>query len=184
MCRERELFRHRRRVRTSLLRRSSLRSTPIRLPPFAMRPALPASDYYEGSVPRPALAEGWPTPSPESRARFPSSHRLRLRAVLGSACTPGTARCRARPSEDGGQRGHDIPAPTGLSLMNGNRDSEGSTLALPYTGGSWCDASISSSFRNHNGTLISSARSSRVTAATLSGRLQTRFRLWSPRLLP
>ena len=32
--------------------------------------------------------------------------------------------------------------------------------------------------------LASSARFSRVTAATLSGRLQTRFRLWPPCLLP
>ena len=46
--------------------------------------------------PRPALAAGWPTPLPESRTRFPSSRRLHLHAVLGSACTPGTARCRAR----------------------------------------------------------------------------------------
>ena len=60
--REHRLFRHHRRVHTSLLRRSSLRSTPIRLPPFAMRPAFPTSDYYEGSAPRPALAAGWPTP--------------------------------------------------------------------------------------------------------------------------
>ncbi len=99
MCREHQLFRHRRRVRTSLLRRNSLRSTPIRLPSFAMRPAFPTSDYYEGSATRPALAEGWPTPLPESRSRFPSSPRLRLRAVLGSASTPGTARCRARHRE-------------------------------------------------------------------------------------
>ena len=99
MYREHRLFRHLRRVRTSLLRRNSLRSTPIRLPSFAMRPAFPTSDYYEGSATRPALAEGWPTPLPESRSRFPSSPRLRLRAVLGSASTPGTARCRARHRE-------------------------------------------------------------------------------------
>ena len=80
--REHRLFRHHRRVHTSLLRRSSLRSTPIRLPPFAMRPAFPTSDYYEGSAPRPALAAGWPTPSPENRTWFPSSRRLRLHAVL------------------------------------------------------------------------------------------------------
>ena len=61
-----------------------------------MRPAFPASDYYEGSATRPALAEGWPTPLPESRTCFPSSTRLHLHAVLGPACTPGTARCRAR----------------------------------------------------------------------------------------
>ena len=61
-----------------------------------MWPAFPASDYYEGSAPRPALAAGWPTPLPESRTWFPSSRRLRLRVVLGSAYTPGTARCRAR----------------------------------------------------------------------------------------
>ena len=61
-----------------------------------MWPAFPTSDYYEGSAPRPALAAGWPTPLPESRAWFPSSRRLRLRAVLGPACTPGTALCRAR----------------------------------------------------------------------------------------
>ena len=36
------------------------------------------------------------TPSPGSRTWFPSSRRLRLRAVLGSAYTLGTARCRAR----------------------------------------------------------------------------------------
>ena len=61
-----------------------------------MRPAFPASDYYEGSATRPALAEGWSTPLPESRTCFPSSTRLHLHAVLGPACTPGTARCRAR----------------------------------------------------------------------------------------
>ena len=77
MCREHRLFRHRRRVRTSLLRRNSLRSTPIRLPPFAMRPAFPTSDYYEGSAPRPALAEGWPTPLPESRSRIEWGRRRR-----------------------------------------------------------------------------------------------------------
>ena len=64
-----------------------------------MRPAFPTSDYYEGSATRPALAEGWPTPLPESRTCFPSSTRLRLHAVLGPACTPGTARCRARHRE-------------------------------------------------------------------------------------
>ena len=69
---------------------------PSDCPPFAMRPAFPASDYYEGSATRPALAEGWPTPLPESRTCFPSSTRLHLHAVLGPACTPGTARCRAR----------------------------------------------------------------------------------------
>ena len=94
--REHRLFRHHRRVHTSLLRRSSLRSTPIRLPPFAMRPAFPTSDYYEGPAPRPALAAGWPTPSPESRTWFPSSRRLRLHAVLGPAFTPSLARCLAR----------------------------------------------------------------------------------------
>ena len=33
---------------------------------------------------------------PGSRTWFPSSRRLRLRVVLGPACTPGTAPCRAR----------------------------------------------------------------------------------------
>ena len=94
--REHWLFRHHRRVHTSLLRRSSLRSTPIRLPPFAMRPAFPTSYYYEGPAPCPALAAGWPTPSPESRTWFPSSRRLRLHAVLGPAFTPSLARCLAR----------------------------------------------------------------------------------------
>ena len=47
-----------------------------------MWPAFPTSDYYEGSATRPTLAEGWPTPLPESRTSFPSSPRLRLRAVL------------------------------------------------------------------------------------------------------
>ena len=94
--RDHQRFRHRRRVHTSLLRRSSLRSAPIRLPPFAMQPAFPTSDYYEGSAPRPALAGGWPTPLPENRTWFPSSRRLRHRAVLGSAYTPGPALCRAR----------------------------------------------------------------------------------------
>ena len=61
-----------------------------------MWPAFPTSDYYEGSATRPTLAEGWPTPLPESRTSFPSSPRLRLRAVLGPASTPGLARCRAR----------------------------------------------------------------------------------------
>ena len=61
-----------------------------------MWPAFPASDYYEGSAPRAALAAGWPTPFPGSRTWFPSSRRLRLRVVLGPASTPGTARCRAR----------------------------------------------------------------------------------------
>ena len=68
-------------------------------PPFAMWSAFPTSDYYEGSATRPTLAEGWPTPLPESRTCFPSSTRLRLHAVLGPACTPGTARCRARHRE-------------------------------------------------------------------------------------
>ena len=96
MCREHRLFRHHRRVHTSLLRRSSLRSALIRLSPFAMRSAFPTSDYYEDSATRPTLAAGWPTPSSESRTSFPSSTRLRLHAVLGPACTPGLARCRAR----------------------------------------------------------------------------------------
>ena len=61
-----------------------------------MWPAFPTSDYYEGSAPHPALAEGSPAPSPESRTWFPSSLRLRLRAVLGPASTPGLALCRAR----------------------------------------------------------------------------------------
>ena len=41
-----------------------------RLPSFAMWPAFPTSDYYEGSAPRPALAAGWPTPLPESWTRI------------------------------------------------------------------------------------------------------------------
>ena len=94
--REHRLFRHRSRVHTSLLRRSSLRSTPIRLPTFAMWTAFPSSDYYAGSVTRPALAEGWPAPTPESRTSFPSSQRLRLHIVLGPASTPCLALCRAR----------------------------------------------------------------------------------------
>ena len=44
--------------------------------------------------------------------------------------------------------------------------------------------SNSSSFRDRNDTLASSARPGRVAATTLSGRLQTRFCLWSPCLLP
>ena len=47
-----------------------------------------------------------------------------------------------------------------------------------------CDASNSSFFRNRNGTLASSARFSRVAAATLSGRLQTRFCLWPRACFP
>ena len=58
--------------------------------------AFPTSDYYEDSAPHPALAAGWPTPLPGSRTWFPSSPRLRLRVVVGPACTPGTAPCRAR----------------------------------------------------------------------------------------
>ena len=80
-------------------------------PPCAMWPAFPTSDYYEGSATRPTLAEGWPTPLPESRTSFPSSPRLRLRAVLGPASTPGTTRCRARHRR--------MPV-------------KGSTAALPY----------------------------------------------------
>ena len=95
MCWEHRLFRHLRRVHTALLQRNALRSAPSDCP-FAMRPAFPTSDYYEGSATRPALAAGWPTPSSESRTSFPSSRRLRLHAVLGPACTPSTALCRTR----------------------------------------------------------------------------------------
>ena len=58
--------------------------------------AFPSSDYYEGSAPRSALAASWPTPLPESGTWFPSSRELRRRVAVGSACTPGAVRGRAR----------------------------------------------------------------------------------------
>ena len=82
------------------------------------------------------------------------------------------------PSGDAACMEFDIPAFTRLSLLGKGRDSEGSTLALRRRVVNSCDASISSSFRVHNDTLASSARRGRVAAATLSGRVQTRFRLW------
>ena len=96
-----------------------------------MRPAFPTSDYYEGSAPHPALAEGWPAPSPESRTWFPSSPRLRLRAVLGPASTPGLARCLARHRDTPVCLESDVSVLAGLPLYQVDRGSDDSTLALP-----------------------------------------------------
>ena len=71
------------------------------------------------------------TPSAESRTWFPSSPKLRLRAVLGPAFTPGLARCRARHRRMP-VKGSSASLPHGGCLLKGaTRDSNDSTLALP-----------------------------------------------------
>ena len=161
-----------------------IRVVPIhRLPSFARWPAFPVSDYYEGSVPHPALAAGWPPPLPESWTRFPSSRRLRLHSALGSAFTLGTARCRARHRGTAGDTECGAPVHW-WTFPAVDRVSDDSALALPWTGSQPFDASDSSFPRNHSGTLASGAQRGRVAVASLSGRLQTRFCLWPPCLLP
>ena len=105
-----------------------------------MWPAFPASDYYEGSVPRSALAAGWPTPLPESRTWFPSSRRLRLHSALGSAFTPGTAPCRARHRETAGCTECGVPVPNGLSPQW--LDGYPMTLPSPYRGRAVSDSTL------------------------------------------
>jgi len=60
-----------------------------------LRPTLPGT-HYEGSAPAPSVAAGWPTPRREKRRGFPSSHGKCRHVVVGSACTPSSARCLAR----------------------------------------------------------------------------------------
>ena len=84
-----------------------------------------------GSV-LPTLPDGGPTPSPESRSWFPSSSRLRLRAVLGPTFTPRTTRCRARHRRMP-VKGSTAPMPERLSLHARRTRTYSSTLYILYT---------------------------------------------------
>ena len=119
--RERRLFRHQRRVHTSLLWHSSPRSTPFLTARLRHVDGFPALELLRGLCHPSSIGRSWPAPSPESRTSFPSSHRLRLHVALGPASTSGLALCHARHRRMPGHRECGHPGPDRAISANGRQ---------------------------------------------------------------
>jgi hypothetical protein len=124
-------------------------------PPSPSGRLCPAADYYGGSAPCGALAASWPTPGPESAARFSSSWREHRHVAEGSACTPDPVRDRARRQGDGGASECPSPIPQRCRRVIRTRRPDDSTLARPVTGGPTIGASDSGFFRSQRDALAS-----------------------------